>query len=695
MKASLSIHMTSILLALLPGSTLMVIAEPIHPADDARRLPEMRISAPWLDSPFALNPTIPAWQASLKPDASDAFSRLPGAAISRNGPVTGQLQLRGVTADRVGIRVGGMSITPACPNHMDPPLHYALLAPDSRIVLFPGCAPVSQGGDRIGGTLTVDPAMPEFSNTSKASHHGWISSGFSGDRDASTLRTSMTSANDACALRYLGDAASAGNLRYPGGHVSASGYDLTRHQLLGSIKTAGGFWEIGGGFGFTRDAGTPALPMDMIRDDSWNLSVRQQETLSWGRWSQSFHAHDIDHLMDNHSLRPVIPGTMKMDAPATSSDLGYLASAAFQHLGNTWDLGVDLHRAEFDAAQVVTTSGAWRDTFQNNRRNRTGAYADCQRELRPSLASRLGIRADVVSSNADPVSNQISPTPAVTADLNAFNATDRTKTDWLPSAMASLAFTPNSQDTLATGLALTSRAPSFVERYLWTPSNASAGLADGRSYLGSPGLDPETAIEASFTARHETDTWFASLSPFYRVVDDYIIGLPHATRIDSSGLPVLTYSNINQADFYGLECSYGTELPWNFALSSHLSQVTARNRDQGGHLYRIAPLRGLVDLSWQGDRWECHLECQWANAQNEVSTLQNESPTPGYAVWNLRISREMFETVRVETGVENLLNHRYCDHLGGINRVGGGDLRSGEKIPSAARFAYLMLGWSF
>jgi hypothetical protein len=30
-----------------------------------------------------------------------------------------------------------------------------------------------------------------------------------------------------------------------------------------------------------------------------------------------------------------------------------------------------------------------------------------------------------------------------------------------------------------------------------------------------------------------------------------------------------------------------------------------------------------------------------------------------------------------------------------VNRVAGGDLAVGERIPSAARFAYVSLGWEF
>jgi iron complex outermembrane receptor protein len=43
----------------------------------------------------------------------------------RNGDLTGIVQLRGLFNGRVCVDIDGMQITPACPNHMDPPLHYS------------------------------------------------------------------------------------------------------------------------------------------------------------------------------------------------------------------------------------------------------------------------------------------------------------------------------------------------------------------------------------------------------------------------------------------------------------------------------------------------------------------------------------------------------------------------------------------
>ena len=58
-------------------------------------------------------------------DGGDLLRGMPGVVVMRNGPQSGIAQIRGLGGDRVRVRVDDRTITPACPNHMDPPLHYA------------------------------------------------------------------------------------------------------------------------------------------------------------------------------------------------------------------------------------------------------------------------------------------------------------------------------------------------------------------------------------------------------------------------------------------------------------------------------------------------------------------------------------------------------------------------------------------
>ena len=632
-------------------------------------------------------------------DTAALVRNMPGASIVRNGSQTGILQLRGLSGDRVAVRVAGMTITPACPNHMDPPLHYAHPSRGDLIELKAGISPVSAGGDHIGGALLVKSADPDFAKSGELLLRGAFGASFLGNQDATQLRADLSVANENAAVQYRGSAATADELRYPGGTVSASGYDTTSHDLTGAWRTANGFIAADIGFSSTRDAGTPSLPMDMVEDDAWHFGITQKETFTWGTLENRLYVHDIDHLMDNFTLRPVMPGGMAMESPATSRDYGWRGMVTVPMGENKLRAGLDLHRNEFDAGQVDVMMGMRRDTFEDNTRARYGAYVEWDQKHTDQWSSRYGLRGDVVSTDAGAVANGILPPPgmmrnAILADQAAFNAADRSFTDVLPAATAALRFEPDDDTDIELAAALKSRAPSLIERYLWTPLNASAGLADGRTYLGNLGLDPETSMQLALSATRKWDRWYAGVTPFYQNVYDYIQGMPTA-RMDTNGMPVLQYDNIDRAELYGLELAGGWQFTDELTLDGSISHVRGRNKDTGDDLYRIAPLHGLFDLGYRRDSWESHLEWAWASAQNRVSQMQNEPTTPGYGILNLRVAKTFVDSVRVEVGVENLLDKRYSEHLGGVNRVPGGDLAMGEAIPAAGRFAYVSIGWEF
>ena len=405
--------------------------------------------------------------------------------------------------------------------------------------------------------------------------------------------------------------------------------------------------------------------------------------------------------MDNFTLRtpPTPPAGMAMEAPSSSRDYGWIADATLPFGDDKLRAGIDLHRNEFEAEQVATATGLRRDTFNDNVRSRAGFYVDWEQQHSAEWTSRIGLRGDVVASDADAVSNAILPPPGpvrnlILADQARFNAADRSFTDVLPAATAALRYIPDEQTGIELAVALKSRAPSLVERYLWTPLNASAGLADGRTYLGNLDLDPETSLQAALSVTRKGESWYAGVTPFYQSVSDYIQGMP-INRTDMNGKQVLQYQNIDRAELYGFDLQGGYEFGHGLALDTTVSYVRGRNRDDGGDLYRIAPLRGLLDLSHRSGAWESHIEWMWADAQNKIASLQDETTSPGYGIINLRVARTFAETVRVELGIENLFDKLYADHLSGVNRVGGSDVAVGERIPGAGRFGYLALSWEF
>jgi len=624
-------------------------------------------------------------------DGASLIDRSPGAAVVRNGGQTGIAQLRGLSGDRVRVDLDGMHVSPACPNHMDPPMHYASAGSDTKLDIIAGITPVRFGGDSLGGTIRLNRPDPVFAEAGTNLWSGEVSGNYLGSHDGYGFGGELGWASDRMRLDYRGGWSHADDLRFPGGTVRASGYTSQHHDVVAAIPTGNGFLALDAGLTRTRDAGTAALPMDMIEADSWHLGLRHRIEFDGGTLESRIYFHDIDHLMDNFSLRPTPP--MRMEAPSTSRDYGWRSELTLPTGDQTFRVGLDLHRNDFDADQVQVTTGNRRDMFANNWRERLGAFGEWENEWTSDWTSLIGLRFDYVSSEAGAVRPGFGP-PPVTADAAAFNAGKRSHNDLLADFVAALRFTPDESSAYELSLGVKNRAPSLLERYLWTPLSASAGRADGRSYLGNPSLDAETSFQLAASASHRGDHWQWRITPFYNHVHDYIQGSPIA-RNDMAGRSVLQFQNFDRVELYGAELVGRFAFTDQLSLSGHISHVRGRNLDTGDNLYRIAPLRGLLDLAWQNEDWETHLELDWAADQNKVSRFNGETPSPGYALIHLRTAYRFGNGLRVELGIENLLDEHYAPHLGGINRVAASDLAVGQRIPGAGRFGYANVSWAF
>lgn len=153
---------------------------------------------------------------------------------------------------------------------------------------------------------------------------------------------------------------------------------------------------------------------------------------------------------------------------------------------------------------------------------------------------------------------------------------------------------------------------------------------------------------------------------------------------------MLQFDNIDRAELYGFEVAGGWRISETLSLDASISHVRGRNKDSGGDLYRIAPLHGMFDLAYRHTFWEAHLEWVWADSQSRVSTMQDETPTPGHGIVNLRAAKTFADALRLEADVVNLFDKRFAEHLGGVNRVMASDVAVGERIPSAGRHLRLM-----
>lgn len=621
-------------------------------------------------------------------DVAELLSRVPGAAVVRNGAQTGIVQLRGLFNERVRVRVDGMSITPACPNHMDPPLHYAGLEALDALEVIVGATPVSQGGDSIGGSVEARSLPPRFAADPAWQPHARIEAGYASGNDGRQAAVELGAFSDVLGLRYLGGYQDAGNYESARGEVADTGYTSERHALAAAYRHGSGEWELEAGSHRAREVGTPTLPMDMVKDDAGRIRLAFRGDTPLGRLEAGVYRHEIEHLMDNFSLRPV--AGMRMQAPSTSNDTGMTLALANPAGRGTLKMGVDIHANDLDVYQQnLSMGGVRQDTFRDARRDRYGVWGEWEGSVAPRWRMNAGLRGEVVRMDSGDIVDFFGANAAAAA---AFNALDHRRTDSHLDATLALSRALRRGFSLEGALTRKSRSPSVLERYLWTPASASAGQADGRTYLGNLGLEPEVAHAVNLGIKLKRPGLRAQAGVFRQDVSDFIQGQPIA-MLDGSGRPVLQYSNVN-ARLWGGEVSlhrrYGA-----LELGTWVSLTRGKNTDNGDNLYRIAPLRGGVSTDYRMQAWRVGGEWIVSARKKDVAAYNGELPTPGYGILNLHAGMSPLKNLNFGAGVDNVLDKPYYDPLAGVNRVSGGVVPVGGIMPAMGRSLYVKMDWTY
>lgn len=306
------------------------------------------------------------------------------------------------------------------------------------------------------------------------------------------------------------------------------------------------------------------------------------------------------------------------------------------------------------------------------------------------------------------MSTMMMPSPAMMLRDN-FNSADRSQEDNNIDWVAKAYYPTSETTTLYTGLARKSRSASYQERYLWLPMQATAGLADGRTYTGNLELEAEVAHELELGFDVDANALMLSPRVFYREVDDYIQGtvtsdsnasnfvnMMNSMNATSNAAP-LQFNNID-AELYGFDMDWRYRFTEQVSVSGLINYVRGKRTDSNSNdnLYRIAPLNASLALNYTGNNWGLTLEGVAYDQQDKVSEFNGEQESAGYGLLNIRGQWQITSSARLGFGVDNALDREYRDHLTGTNRVNGNaDIANGEKLPGYGRNAYARIDFEF
>ena len=643
------------------------------------------------------------------PDLADWLTSVPGANINSNGPITGIAQYRGLYGDRVAASLDGHPVIGAGPNAMDTPLSYSTPLIVDSMTVYRGIAPVSAGINTLGGAVEVKMRKAETMNSQETVLSGDVQAGYRSNNSAKTLSAVTNIAKGDVAVLLYGNSQK-GDTMESGAGIDISPTDFDKVQLGGDIRYSKADNEVGLGYHYTdtKDSGTPALPMDIEYIESYRITLDGAFIVSdWqGEWQLGY--IDADHGMTNYLMRQnTDPTKYRLNtATADTSDFKLKLTKGFSF--GELAFGIDGYFATHDS--VITNPNNMMFevvNFNNVEDNRYGFFTQWQNQYDQTTV-QLGVRLKRAEADAGDIGSSMVMMPDPMGSLvsglrdNFNNANHKVSDNNVDIAL-------NTQTTLSpnvsfsAGVGLKSRAPSYQERYLWTPMESTGGLADGHTYIGDINLKSETAYQVDLGLTYQDDKLMLAPHIFYQSIDDYIQGTPMGmadmsakmlANMMSGDTNPLKFSNVD-AELYGIDLNGYYHISEQIELSTIISYVQGERRDIDDNLYRIAPLNGQINVSYSGDDWMLKTSLVMSAKQNDVSTTNGEQKTSGYGIVNIDAQYFVNNDLALRFGVDNLLDKNYQNHLGGYNRVKGTDIALMSRLPSEGVSAWAELTYSF
>lgn len=622
-------------------------------------------------------------------DGADYLKTIPGFSAIRNGGTNGDPVLRGMFGSRLNILTNGTTMLGACPARMDAPTSYISPETFDKLTVVKGPETVIWGPGASAGTIRFD-REPERFGELGTRVNGSIVAGSNGRFDRVL---------DAAAGGPLGYVRVTGNKSQSDDYEDGSGNTVPSRWnkwngdvAVGWTPDADTFVELtaGKGDGEARYAGR-GMDGSQFKRESLGLRFEKSnigEVLD--KLEAQVYYNYADHVMDNYSLRTP-SGTGMMAGPMASNvdrrTLGGRLAATWR-----WDdfkliTGVDAqtneHRERSGMGINTYDEQPWdKDAVFHN----YGAFgeltwyaADRDRVITGARLDRASVK-DYRQSTGSGMMAMPNPTA------------DDTRADTLPSGFAryehDLADTPT---TLYVGLGHVQRFPDYWE--LFSPDKGPSG-----SVNAFDSIKPEKTTQLDFGAQYEDEKLKAWASGYVGVIRDYIL-----FDYMPGGMMGRTSQARNvDARIMGGELGAAYALTGNWTADGTLAYAWGKNTTDDTALPQMPPLEARFGLSYEDGDWSAGglwrvVAHQGRIAENQGNVVGYDfDESPGFAVFSLNGAYKLSKNLKVSTGVDNLFDKDYAEHLNLAGNAGFGyPANDPESIHEPGRTFWTKVDFSF
>ncbi len=641
------------------------------------------------ESPGEESLTIREVRESPAKDIGEALQRVEGLSCVRKGAIANDIVLRGFQRDNINVLVDGVRLHGACPNRMDPPAFHYDFAEVEEIQVLKGPYDLENPGS-MGGLVEV---------STKKTRKGFgsdlnLSYGSYNSANASATASYGSDRYDALigyAFKYSDTPRSGnGNLitdiypstspnRYRPDTIDSRAYQInTGWTKLGFNPTPDSRSELSYSYQDAEHVLYPYLKMDAKYDRThilnWTYKVEKISELFKELKFQAYW-DKVDHLMDDRlrvssTASSVVTRPYSMQTEARTQVIGTKLHVSLAAGPGILKAGIDYYNRNWDAlnmrgmytpAQPYMPLNMIPDVYVDN----FGMFAGYELPFAGKFKLKGGLRGDLTWVNADKANNAT----AVAASTDFGEISGNLQFTW----------TPLPALDIFVGLSRGVRTPDPEELYIDVPAAPPAV-----TWRGNPVLKPTVNHEADLGMKYSGAKFYVNATLFYSDLSDYV-------NFYSASSTLKSYRNID-ASMWGTEFGSQVSMPLDLYLKGSLTYTEAWNKDDHSPLSEIPPLRGMLAIRYDVDRWFFEAAENFSARQDRVDPGLNEQPTAGWMTTDLKAGIN-YKTLSVYGGVNNLLDKQYYNYLSYLRDPFAAGV--GFKVPENGRNFYLTVTCRF
>ena len=611
-------------------------------------------------------------------DSGDWLRQQPGVDGVRMGGHGIDPVIRGQSQNRLNILLDDSFVYGGCPNRMDPPTAYAPLHSYDEIEIRKGITSLQDGPGGSGGTVLFRRVTPVFLEND-APVRGDFGGRYGSNGDSREAWTNLIVGNEDGYLRTFGQYGKANNYEDGDGREIASGYEIRQGGvILGWTPNADSEWSVQYEETRERDVQFAGAGMDSPRSDSTTVALKGRHRMS-SRWTLSGNVswNQVDHLMDNFSLRPApiqMGSAMKVEVPSESETLTAKLMAESVSGPTEIAFGLNAQRNRRDAvlrnvssSPVLELARLWPDVMIRH----LGGFAEVTQHFSDQQRLSGGVRIDHAVARPRDSNERPAGPPWVRSAAQLYEQAygvrgDLEVREWLPAAFLRFELDQQGHHWFASA--------SYSERLgdaseLYIARNAAMG---NQQWIGNPDLAPEAHRQLDIGLRSQASRWDSQLTLFADDVEDYI----YREQVQIGTIKRDRYRNI-RASLYGLEWEGGVRYASHWETRAQALIMRGDNRSDGGTLAQVSPYQGQLSQHWRPGKWDASITLRLAAANDRLNEDAGEQASAGYAVVDLGLMWMVSQNAEIALGMDNLFDKRYVNFIN-RNRAASDPLNIGE-----------------